>query len=213
MTILNFYQKLATVPANLIRHHLEVGAVTWLILHHWQGPKIDQELTLRTALLHDVGNLVKYTFPLEHQIYHEIIDDEAYWYRKQCQLISKYGRDADLTTRNLLKKFGFLSEARLLAEVHLAKYTNKLKNVSDEAKIVFLADGSVSPVGIVGVEARIEDVKKRYTGNEKMHLWVKALRKNQVLLQERVDLNLSQLQDCDYYRIVNRLKKWPLAVG
>ena len=213
MTILEFYDQLKIIPPNLVRHHLEVGAVTQFLLNHWQGKRIDKGLTLRTALLHDVGNLVKYTFPLETRMYHEVIADEAYWHKKHQELVKKYGRDADLVTEQILKEQGFEKEAGLLAEIRLGKYVDKLKDVGYEAKLVFLADGTVSPQGVVGIQARMNDVKKRYAGNEKVFLWVKALKANQRLLQPYIGFDLTKLTEVDFYPLIEKLKNYQLPLA
>ncbi len=213
MNILDFYNRLEIVPPNLVRHHLEVGAVTKHLLNHWQGEEIDKDLTLRTALLHDMGNLVKYTFPLEAQKYHEVIENEDFWYKKHKELVKKYGDDADLATETMLKEYGFRKETELLKEIREGKYIDDVLKISHEAKLVFLADGVVAPRGIVGVKARIADVKKRYAGNEKMPLWVEALRQNKEVIQEFVDFDLDELEKIDFSQEIEKLKTYdfPLA--
>ncbi len=211
MTIVDFYHQLNIIPPNLVRHHLEVGAVAKVFVDHWQGPAIDKDLVLRTALLHDLGNLVKYTFPLEHRKYHEVVENEAFWQQKQQELVKKYGQDADKVTEAILKEYGFKKEALLLKEIRLGKYGSKFKAISDEAKLVFLADGAVSPEGVVGVEARIADVMQRYAGNEKMYLWVGALRKNKDYLQKHLDFNLADLTQFDWDEIIKEVKNYRIS--
>ncbi len=212
-TIINFYHQLEIIPSNLIRHQLEVAAVSQRLTDHWLGQKLDQKLVIQAALLHDLGNLVKYTFPLQSEMYHEVIADEALWHKRQVELIKMYGVDADKVTEKILQEHGFHREADLLKEIRLGKYTHDVDHISDEARIVFLADGMVSPRGIVGIKTRVEDVKKRYHGNKKMLLWVKALQQNQAILQARIALDLFSLETYDYSKLINALKGWQLEIG
>lgn len=48
------------VPPDLRKHMAKVTAVVSIVCDNWEGPKIDKQSTIAAALLHDIGNLVRF---------------------------------------------------------------------------------------------------------------------------------------------------------
>lgn len=103
MTIRELYEKYHVMP-QLIAHQLRVGAIVKLI-----GGDRD---AIRTALVHDMGNMAKFT------------KLDPYWAKEQEKFWKKYGKDAHTATSMILKEagldklYGYLQEeAKLYREI------------------------------------------------------------------------------------------------
>ena len=61
MKVVEVYKKFG-IPPNLQEHMLRVFEVTSYIEKHWKGETVDWDLAKKIALLHDLGNVVKFDF-------------------------------------------------------------------------------------------------------------------------------------------------------
>lgn len=135
----------------------EVGAVTKALAEHWTGPSLDLNLAVTVALLHDLGNLLKFKRPFLG----ELEADSEFWERKQDEMRSLYGDSVHQATMMMAKKIGV--EPRILNLLDKTGMVGSEEKFTElESKLVQLADLCVSPEGIVGPERRIEEMKSRY---------------------------------------------------
>ena len=61
MTISQIYNKYS-IPINLKKHMLRVAAVGKIICDNTKDIKINKNLIIKTLLLHDIGNILKFDF-------------------------------------------------------------------------------------------------------------------------------------------------------
>ncbi len=138
-------------------------AVAQALVNHWVGGSIDANTIITVALIHDLGNLIKFKRPFLG----ELEQDAEYWTKKQDELRGKYGNDVHQATLALAKQEAFSPE--ILIELDRTGMSGSLEKFStNEARIIELADMCVSPVGIVGPSERIDDLLKRY--GDRVHL-------------------------------------------
>ena len=150
------------IPGHLEWHmRLVAGVTAWLCDHVQES--VDRDLLVAAALIHDMGNIVKFDF--SHQVDRgESFNCDVEELKKiQLEMEEKYGTNDHVATMNMLTEVGVNQEIlTLLDEADwrvIAKATN---NHAVAAMILSYADYRVAPGGVVSVDERIADIHTRY---------------------------------------------------
>lgn len=110
MKINEVYKKFGT-PPNLKEHMIRVCGIVSLLENNWKGEQVDWILTKKIALLHDLGNVVR--FDLDS--YSEFLGNEQKnvekWKVIQDEVIKKYGTDDHEATQKMLNEIGLEQDA------------------------------------------------------------------------------------------------------
>lgn len=198
MNIKNIYEKFG-IPPNLTEHMLIVTKVALFIKEHWKGPEIDWETLRKAALLHDVGNVVK--FDLDK--YPHFLGNEKskidYWKQKQKEIIEKYGQDDHEATKKMLNEVGI---DRKIIEIILNKaFGNAVQiAVSQDwyTKILLYADLRVLPNGVAKMTERFQDIRERmpkYTSRPDFENLLDTARKIEEQIQEKLDVSVLEINN------------------
>ena len=105
MTIEEIYSEF-TIPPNLAEHMLTVAKVVFNIKEHWVGIEIDWNILVKSALLHGIGNIVKFKFDEGTELMGKEASNIDYWMEVQKKIIDKYGADDHVASDNMLKEIG-----------------------------------------------------------------------------------------------------------
>ena len=145
---------------NLQEHMLSVAAVASLICDNFNEPLPKDEI-VAACLLHDMGNIIK--FKLER--FPEFLEPEGmeYWREVQNEYIKKYGKDEYRAHDEIIREIG-VSE-RIVELIQSISFLGAPKTALDSdwsRKITQYCDGRVDPHGIVSLEERFADLRKRY---------------------------------------------------
>ncbi|MDB5244174.1 MAG: hypothetical protein JWN18_44 [Parcubacteria group bacterium] len=161
MTIKDVYKKF-NIPPNLETHMLTVAQVVCGIKDHWKGSSINWNFIIGAALLHDVGNIVKFNFDAHPEFLGKEEVNIEYWRKVKQEVITKYGSDDHMASGNMLK------EINVSAELHNLIQNKSFSNAVEVAegndwysKILLYADMRVMPHGIATLEERLSDVRNR----------------------------------------------------
>ena len=163
MKITEIYKKYK-IPKNLQEHQLKVAAVASTICDNFKQ-KIDKKSVITAALLHDMGNIIKFDlgkFP-------EFLEPEGieYWQQVKEEFRKKYGEDEHDATYKIAGEIGVNKFAFEIIQAYgFSKYEQTYKNPKMEVKIAAYSDHRVTPYGINSLQARIDDLKKRYLPEE-----------------------------------------------
>ena len=163
MKVSEIYRKYKIMP-NLQTHMLRVSSVASIICDNFLKP-IDKNLIITAALLHDIGNMVR--FKLE--VFPEFLEPEGlkFWSKTQQEFIRKYGKNDYEATYKILRQIGIKPKAFSLIksmEFKKAPVNAKLKNF--EMKICQYSDLRVAPFGILSLEERLREVQNRFMRNK-----------------------------------------------
>jgi hypothetical protein len=162
MTISEIYA-LYQLPPNLRHHMLRVASVVWVITENWQGPTINAETLIQAALLHDVGNLVKYK--LDDRPVDESDKPVEYWHKVQQAYWDRYGRDDAVVNSIIAREINAPADV-----IDLIRHTGHLlvcdlvRHQKYAEMILNYADLRVAMNGIVSMQERLDRVKDRYPG-------------------------------------------------
>lgn len=208
MTIATVYQNYQ-IPPNLQRHQLQVAAVVKFLQSHWSGPAVQWQVATLAALLHDMGNILKFKRPFLG----ELEPDAQRWLAVQDQFQAKYGSDVHTATRAIIVELISPDQPLILKEGPAILDTiDGMKrmfvgssDVSWATRAVEYADSVVTPRGIENFETRMADLIERYP--HKDAAWHAPFRKNADLIAPLVKFDLDRLGDVDFSLSIKSLQE------
>lgn len=152
------------LPNIIINHQINVAIVGSIICDNWKGKKIDKELVVAAALIHDITNIIKLSFD---DISIKLLENEDnpvdYWKKQQKQFIEKYGDNQKEAFKKILINYDL--DKKLFFLVDNAEFENIgfiLDSDCDELKILKYSDLRVSPEGITSIDNRLKEAQRRY---------------------------------------------------
>jgi len=150
------------VPPNLETHMRTVAHVVRVIRDHWTGKGLDWEFIIQAALLHDIGNIVKFDFERHPEFLGTEAANVEHWKAVQQNIIIRYGKDDHLASGAMLKELGVSRE--LTSIIQDKSFSNAIEVAQGNdwnAKILLYADMRVMPHGVASLEERLTDVRRR----------------------------------------------------
>lgn len=168
------------------------------------GETVHQPLLVEAALLHDLGNLVKF----KNFISAAMKLDEVTWRKIQNELVEKYGTDAHRVTLTMIKELGLRNEAEILVILEQSdhRYISTYGYPTLESRLLDYADMCVAPAGIVGFETRMADLIKRYQLSENDPT-ILTRRANELEMQKYLEFDLKNLAQIDWQDWINQLSE------
>ena len=197
MTVRQIYQQFF-IPPNLQNHMVTVAKISSIIANHWQNNNdfVISDL-IKVALLHDLGNIVKFDFDKFPQFLGTEISNIQFWKDKQTEIIQKYGKDDHEVTKAMLNE---LKTDQRLIDIILAKsFDNSITiNNSNDwlTKILRYSDLRVMPNGIGSLQQRLDEIKNRitkYQNNPELPKLIQACFDNENKIQAKVDFDLKTI--------------------
>ena len=145
------YKKLG-IPKHLQNHMLYTASICYLLSLNLVK---EFDILVEEMLFHDIGNLLK----LQP---HEITCDLTRWIRDY--LYNKFNGDDHLATNYICKLYGFSDERiERMNRKTLANNVKTAKSDDIKVKIEAYCDQRVSPEGVVSLQERLEELKKRHS--------------------------------------------------
>lgn len=214
MKIKNIYQDY-NIPLNLQHHMIRVAAFGKVISDLMVDEEIDQHLVVSTLLLHDMGNILKFKLD-STQMLAEIDRGRVEELRAiQAEYRQKYGPSPDLATIKIMKEIGVDQEVvTLFTESSWESLHDTIEKMDFQRKICYYADMRVDPFGVVTLEERFSDLRKRYSTNkdnvENNHKLAKILEKQ---IQSKLDIDLNSITESAIEPIWDEIEQWEISVS
>ncbi len=198
MKISEIYEKF-NIPQNLQEHMIRVAKICQFVCDHWRGKVINREIILKAALLHDLGNIVKFDFDK----YPRLLDKEGSRIESlkeiQSKTIKKYGSDDHEATKKMIEEIGVDEK---LKDIILRKaFGNALeteKSDNWEVKILFYCDLRAGPFGVMPLKERLNEAlprleKYKHLGN--LEDFVKACENIEKRIQSNINVDISKITE------------------
>ncbi len=155
------YSQYKIMP-NLQLHQLRVAAVGQMIAESIPGFDETKEV-VTTCLLHDMGNIIKFNL----NYFPEFLEPEglAYWQKVKDEYIEKYGIDEHHATQSIIAEL--VQSENIKAYANQVGFTKLEETEGDQSlakKICAYSDMRVGPHGVISVEERLAEGRKRYAG-------------------------------------------------
>jgi hypothetical protein len=161
MKISQVYERF-DVPPNLQEHMFRVAKMCLFISDHWKGINLDKKLIVKGALLHDLGNIVKFNFGK----YLKLLDKELpridHWKNIQKKTIEKYGSDDHEVTIKMLEEIN--TSQKLKDIVSTKSFSSSLETEESdnwELKILYYADLRSGTFGVLPLKERLDEALPR----------------------------------------------------
>lgn len=192
------------IPPNVVRHQREVAAVGRYVCEHWLGEKLNCELIVKTLLLHDMGNIIKFKKPFLG----EVAENREFWEDVQAQFIALYGSDVHLATMTIVRELGQHEVANLIDSMREV-WVNPEFMPSLEARVCEFADCCVTPTGITTFENRLADLKLRYGYKDDSEALL-AAKENANFIASQLSVALESIAIYDFSESLERMKDYSL---
>lgn len=196
MHVIQIYQQYQ-IPQNLQLHMLRVAAVGKIICDHITSQAIDADLIIKTLLLHDMGNIIKFNFNNTSMFSPEDREKVESYQKTQAEFMRKYGNDADVATIQIIKEI--TSDERIVELCKNCHGEMAHKYVNGEfwnERICYYADMRIGLHGILSVDERFDDLKQRYPHElEKLERYHKACKIIETRIQAICELDLQSIND------------------
>lgn len=196
--VIDIYKKYQ-IPPNLQEHLLRVTKIALFICGHWSGPKVDVELVKKSALLHDLGNIVKFDLKKYSHFLGKERNRVDHWFKIQRRIRKKYDNDDHKATLKMLKEIGV--NKRVIYTILGKTFGNALlteKGKSWELKILLYADLRVGPLGIMSLNERLREITNRiekYRKRKNLPELVKACQQIEKQIQKNVNFKVCEISD------------------
>ncbi len=152
------------IPPNLQEHMLRVYEVVNFIEKHWKQKGVNWNLVKKLALLHDLGNIVKFNLNKHPEFLGSEQNNVERWKNIQKEIIKKYGSDAEETTKKMLGEIGIDKKTVSIIYSKSFIYSVKIRNSSNwYLKILYYADLRTLPLGVGTLKERLVDLAERYS--------------------------------------------------
>jgi hypothetical protein len=160
-TIGQIYDEYTIMP-NLQEHQLRVASVAQIICDSFTQP-VTTSAVVRACLFHDMGNIIKADLPR----FPEFMKEKGieFWQKTKDDYIQKYGPDEHAATLTITQEIGLPEEVqKLIQRIGFSNLDINEKTGSYENKICSYADMRVGPHGVLTIEERLSEARKRYEG-------------------------------------------------
>ena len=164
MQISSIYQHYQIMP-NLQLHLLRVAGVAEQICESLQSPNLltseDQQNIVSASLLHDMGNIIKFDLTQFPQFSEP--EGVKFWQNIQSECIAKYGNDEHEAALRIARELKVSQRViYLIDSVGFHQIIDTVEKSDMAPKICEYADARVSPLGVVSLDERLQDLKERY---------------------------------------------------
>lgn len=181
-------------------HMLRVGAIGKIISDGWKE-EIDNDLVIRTLLLHDMGNITKFDLSDEGQRRFKSTESEnlEYWRSIQKRSWLKYGMNTHLATKKIVVELKQDDVNYVMDQDHNAYHSANRRTILTQswpARILQYTDTRVTPSGVVSLEERIADLCKRYNQTIKSFEYMYTL-ENEISKMTTIDLDSISERDAE----------------
>lgn len=142
-----------------------VAAVGAHIADHWDNPnELDRARIIKSLLLHDTGNIIKFDFSRPDILGEAERKDLEKWKRIQAEFTQQYGNE-DVATHALARLSGADEKVlEILDAVGSAKLQKALETKDWNKKIACYSDFRIGPFGVLTANERFDDIVARYRG-------------------------------------------------
>src|SRR3989344_4469655 len=170
-TVRELYTKWRIMPS-LQLHQLRVAAVVKLIADNFTEP-VNKEEVILACLFHDMGNIIK----SDLTYFPEFTKPEGveHWEKIKSEFIQKYGTNHHKANIMIAKDIGLPSKSvTLIDSIGFSQIAYVVEDQSNERKIMQYADIRVGPHGVLSLNERLAEGRKRYNATRKARTYYES---------------------------------------
>ena len=203
MKLVDIYDKYQ-IPDELRMHMLRAAAMGKLICSNWTGEKLKEELIVGALLVHDLGNIVKFT------------TSDPNLLKLKSDFTAKYSADDHKATEAILRELGFSRDFCFFVRRKVFIYTDRVLQEGDfNLKIATYADQRIAPTGVATLQERFDECKIRYNGNPNASVndpraseYIKASFEIEKQIRSNCSIDLAKVTNKDLEKEIEKLKAY-----
>ncbi len=165
MNVNEVYQNYQT-PKSLQEHMLRVASLASILLDNWTGTSLDKDAIINACTIHDIAKPM--TFDLAKQAQFGMSESDIEKLRLfQIEIKAKYGEQEHQATIGICKAVGCDAHTVQFVNNLEWKYIPRLFQEQDTASLIpIYCDMRIGPKGILPLQVRLEELKKRVNGDD-----------------------------------------------
>ena len=173
---------------------LRTASLAMILLENWIGEPVDKKAIVQACVLHDIAKPME--FDLAKQAQFGMSQDEIDELEKlQIRLKKDYGDNEHQATVKICKKVGCSHTAvRLVNNLEWSYVPRLIKERDIHSLIPIYSDMRIGPKGILSLNERLEDLKKR-EGTEDQEEKATNGKKLEMLIVQSVSMDVSSITD------------------
>lgn len=198
MKTFDIYEKF-NIPPNLQEHMFRVAGITSFILDHWKGKEIDKDKIIKLALLHDLGNIVKFDLEKHPDLLGKEKPRLEYWKKVQKEVKEKFGSDDHDVANKMLREIGVDEEMiDTISQKSFGNSTETEKSDNWGLKILLYSDLRAGPFRVMPLKERLEEAIPRlekYKNLPHLDRLLQTARNIEKQIQSHLDTNVSEISE------------------
>lgn len=205
MKVRQVYKNYQT-PKSLQEHMLRVASLARILLDNWTGIPLDKEAIIKACTLHDIAKPM--TFDVAKQAAFGMSENDIEKLRQfQIEVKAKYGEIEHQATIGICKEVGCNENTVRLVDNLEWKYIPRLLQEKDFASLIpVYCDMRIGPKGILPLQVRLEELKKRVNGDDyEDNVKNGMLAEHKIVKNVRIDVNTitTSKLDQDFENLLN----------
>lgn len=193
MTIQQVYDHFE-IPPGLRTHMVRVAQFVDVLHNYWAGPAVDRQRLVTCALVHDLGNIVRFV-----RWFDEDAPEREHWERVKASAIARYGIDDHEVTRQMLESIK--ADPQIIKTV-LAKSSHNAPLIAAgndwPLKLLLYADFRITPQGVGSLEHRLQEIAERSDKHRKMMFLIEASRSIEQQIQALCTHDIRAIREADF---------------
>lgn len=203
------------VPQLLQQHQIRAAALGAYLSDNFENPnKVDKVLIIKSLLLHDMGNVIKFDLA-NNFLTTEENKNIKFWEAQQKIYKNKYNNDEHLATYQMVKELKNTEDVyEVLTHTGSSRLQEVLASPNFNLKIVTYADLRCAPFAVVKINERFDEIIKRYKGRdhqlsdvEEVELRRKRGLELEIQLQNEISSPLEEITDKTIEKYINQVKE------
>lgn len=165
MKVAQVYNKYQT-PKSLQEHMLRVASLASILLDNWTGTSLDKDAIIKACTVHDIAKPM--TFDLAKQARFGMSESDIEKLRQfQIEIKIKYGDIEHQATIGICREIGCDENTVRFVDNLEWKYIPRLLQEKDIVSLIpIYCDMRIGPKGILPLQVRLEELKKRVNGDD-----------------------------------------------
>ncbi len=159
------------IPDTLQLHMLRVAGVCKMICDHRKWELLDSQTMLIAALLHDMGNIVRFDLENTPPGLEKLQKNYNVEHLKKVQkkIISKFGSEEHSVNMGIAREVWASDDAvEIIGKINFAKLRDEYDTYTIPQVIVKYCDLRVWPYGVISVAERLHEAAVRYKKDKRM---------------------------------------------
>jgi hypothetical protein len=176
---------------------LRVAAISKIILGDWTGPELNKKAVTVACAMHDIAKPINFVITNQTQ-YNMSKEDVDNLPRLQTLIKEKYGTEEYDAAFKMCKDVGIEDKScQIILVLDWSNIPFSIKKHNYESMVSIYSDMRIGPKGVLSLQGRIDDLKRRAYTNDDYDSYLKSGKILEKEMKKNVSLDLDKISDQD----------------